>query len=131
MIRRQEIHQCEEVGLGQHRKDFGECVLTASPCIEPVVDDGYAVTSTQGPGGTGSPVITPIAPPYAVTVSPATQTDGGKPGSVVTDMVTLRNIGFKSDLDLPAFVAQAELKPVSVDKVNVPRIWTLVTCVKD
>jgi len=40
------------------------------------------------------------------------------------------HIGFKSDLDLPAFVAQADLKPVSIEKVNVPRIWSLVTCVK-
>jgi phosphatidylethanolamine/phosphatidyl-N-methylethanolamine N-methyltransferase len=41
------------------------------------------------------------------------------------------HIGFKSDLDLPAFLAQAELKPQSIQKVNVPRIWSLVTCVKD
>src|SRR6478672_11850396 len=41
------------------------------------------------------------------------------------------HIGFKSDLDLPAFLAQAELKPVSIEKVNIPRIWSLVTCVKD
>ena len=41
------------------------------------------------------------------------------------------HIGFKSDLDLPAFLAQAELKPVSIQKVNVPRIWSLVTCVKE
>ena len=41
------------------------------------------------------------------------------------------HFGFKSDLDLPAFLAQAELKPVSIEKVNVPRIWSLVTCVKD
>src|SRR3954447_16480954 len=40
------------------------------------------------------------------------------------------HIGFKSDLDLPAFVAQADLKPVSIEKVNVPKIWSLVTCVK-
>ena len=40
------------------------------------------------------------------------------------------HIGFKSDLDLPAFLAQAELQPVSIEKVNVPRIWSLVTCVK-
>jgi phosphatidylethanolamine/phosphatidyl-N-methylethanolamine N-methyltransferase len=40
------------------------------------------------------------------------------------------HVGFKSDLDLPAFLAQAELKPESIQKVNVPRIWTLVTCVK-
>jgi phosphatidylethanolamine/phosphatidyl-N-methylethanolamine N-methyltransferase len=41
------------------------------------------------------------------------------------------HIGFKSDLDLPAFLTQAELKPVSIEKVNLPRIWSLVTCVKD
>jgi len=40
------------------------------------------------------------------------------------------HIGFKSDLDLPAFLAQAEVKPVSIEKVNVPRIWSLVTCLK-
>jgi hypothetical protein len=40
------------------------------------------------------------------------------------------HIGFKSDLDLPAFLAQAYLKPVSIQKVNVPKIWSLVTCVK-
>jgi len=40
------------------------------------------------------------------------------------------HIGFKSDLDLPAFVAQTDLKPVSIEKVNVPKIWSLVTCVK-
>ena len=33
--------------------------------------------------------------------------------------------------DLPAFLAQANLQPVSIEKVNVPRIWSLVTCVKD
>jgi phosphatidylethanolamine/phosphatidyl-N-methylethanolamine N-methyltransferase len=41
------------------------------------------------------------------------------------------HIGFKSDLDLPAFIAQADLKPVSIEKVNVPRIWSLITCIKD
>ena len=41
------------------------------------------------------------------------------------------HIGFKSDLDLPGFLAQAELKPVSVQKVSFPRIWSLVTCIKD
>jgi phosphatidylethanolamine/phosphatidyl-N-methylethanolamine N-methyltransferase len=40
-------------------------------------------------------------------------------------------LGFKSDLDLPAFLAQAELNPISIEKVNVPRIWSLVTCTKE
>ena len=41
------------------------------------------------------------------------------------------HIGFKADLDLPAFIAQAELKPVSIEKVNIPRIWSLLTCIKE
>ena len=41
------------------------------------------------------------------------------------------HIGFKSDLDLSGFLAQAELTPISVEKVNIPKMWTLVTCVKD
>lgn len=41
------------------------------------------------------------------------------------------HIGFKSDLDLPGFLAQADLQPISIEKVNRPRIWSLVTCIKD
>jgi phosphatidylethanolamine/phosphatidyl-N-methylethanolamine N-methyltransferase len=40
------------------------------------------------------------------------------------------HIGFKSDFDLPAFLAQTDLRPVSIEKVNFPRITSLVTCVK-
>ena len=40
------------------------------------------------------------------------------------------HIGFKSDLDLPAFLAQADLQPISIEKVNFPRIWSLVTAIK-
>jgi phosphatidylethanolamine/phosphatidyl-N-methylethanolamine N-methyltransferase len=40
------------------------------------------------------------------------------------------HIGFKSDLDLPGFLAQAALEPISVQKVSFPRIWSLVTCIK-
>jgi len=41
------------------------------------------------------------------------------------------HIGFKSDLDLPGFLEQADLRPVSVQKVSFPRIWSLVTFIKD
>lgn len=41
------------------------------------------------------------------------------------------HIGFTADLDLPGFLEQADLNPVSIEKVNVPKIWTLVTVVKD
>ncbi len=40
------------------------------------------------------------------------------------------HIGFKADLDLDGFLAQASLTPMSIEKVNVPRMWTLVTCEK-
>lgn len=41
------------------------------------------------------------------------------------------HIGFKSDLDLDRFLDQAGLEPVSVEKVNFPRLWSLVTCVTE
>jgi phosphatidylethanolamine/phosphatidyl-N-methylethanolamine N-methyltransferase len=41
------------------------------------------------------------------------------------------HIGFKSDLDLPAFLAQADLRPQSIEKVNTPKIWSLLTMVKE
>lgn len=41
------------------------------------------------------------------------------------------HIGWRADLDLSAFLAQAELKPISIEKVNIPRIWSLVTCVPE
>ena len=41
------------------------------------------------------------------------------------------HIGFTADLDLPGFLEQAELKPVSLEKVNIPKMWTLITVVKD
>jgi phosphatidylethanolamine/phosphatidyl-N-methylethanolamine N-methyltransferase len=40
------------------------------------------------------------------------------------------HIGFKADLDLPGFLAQANLRPISIEKVSFPRIWSLVTCIK-
>jgi phosphatidylethanolamine/phosphatidyl-N-methylethanolamine N-methyltransferase len=40
------------------------------------------------------------------------------------------HIGFKADLDLPAFLAQADLQPQSIEKVNIPKIWSLVTTIK-
>src|SRR4051812_38341680 len=40
------------------------------------------------------------------------------------------HIGFKADLDLPAFVTQAEMQPQSIEKVNFPKLWSLVTVIK-
>jgi phosphatidylethanolamine/phosphatidyl-N-methylethanolamine N-methyltransferase len=41
------------------------------------------------------------------------------------------HVGFKADLAMPAFLTQAGLRPVSVEKVNFPRIWFLITCIKE
>jgi phosphatidylethanolamine/phosphatidyl-N-methylethanolamine N-methyltransferase len=41
------------------------------------------------------------------------------------------HIGFKSDLDLPGFLAQADLRPRSIEKISISRLWSLVICIKD
>ena len=41
------------------------------------------------------------------------------------------HIGFKMDLDLPGFLAQTGLRPISIEKVSVPRLWSLVICNSD
>jgi len=41
------------------------------------------------------------------------------------------HIGFTADLDLHGVLAQAALRPLSIEKVSFPPIWSLVTCTKD
>jgi phosphatidylethanolamine/phosphatidyl-N-methylethanolamine N-methyltransferase len=41
------------------------------------------------------------------------------------------HIGFTADLDMDGFLEQAELTPFSIEKVNVPKMWTLITVIKD
>ncbi len=65
--------------------------------VKTITNDGIAVTSAQGPGTTGSPFITPIAPPYSVSLAPAAQTDGGRVGTNVDYKLTLTNLGFNAD----------------------------------
>ena len=40
-------------------------------------------------------------------------------------------IGFRTDLSLQWLLAGAGLRPTAVSAVNVPRIWKLVTCIKE
>ena len=40
------------------------------------------------------------------------------------------HIGFTADLDLHGVLAQAQLQPLSIEKVSFPPIWSLVTCEK-
>jgi hypothetical protein len=65
--------------------------------VKSIVNDGFKVRSAQGPFATGSPTVTAIAPPYSVTMGPASQTDGARPGKTVTYPVTLKNLGYKTD----------------------------------
>jgi len=41
------------------------------------------------------------------------------------------HVGFKADLAMSPFLARAGLRPISIEKVNFPRIWSLITCVKE
>ena len=42
-----------------------------------------------------------------------------------------RRVGFRADLDLKAFLGQARLNPSRIERVNRPRLWSLVTCVNE
>jgi len=65
--------------------------------VKAIVNDGYDATSAEGPSTTGSPRVTVIAAPYAVSVSPTSQTDGARAGQSATYPVTITNRGFNSD----------------------------------
>jgi phosphatidylethanolamine/phosphatidyl-N-methylethanolamine N-methyltransferase len=41
------------------------------------------------------------------------------------------HVGFRLDLDLTEFLEQAQLRAASVERVNFPPMWSLVTCIKD
>jgi uncharacterized repeat protein (TIGR01451 family) len=65
--------------------------------VTSITNDGLAVTSAEGPGATGSPVVTSIAPAFAMSVAPAATTDGGRAGTNVTYIVGVTNHGYSSD----------------------------------
>jgi len=65
--------------------------------VKSIVNDGVVAKSAEGPSTTGSPATTPIAPPYAVSLSPATQTDGARAGSSATYHVFVKNLGSTTD----------------------------------
>jgi uncharacterized repeat protein (TIGR01451 family) len=65
--------------------------------VTSIVNDGVVAQTTDGFFTTGSPVVTPLAPPYALSLSPATQTDGGKVGTSVPYTLTIENDGFNAD----------------------------------
>ncbi|MEO6714945.1 MAG: hypothetical protein ABIM89_16175 [Mycobacteriales bacterium] len=68
-----------------------------SSTVTQIVNDKIEVASAQGASTTGSPHTTPIAPPRAVALTPASQTDGNKVGSSVDYPVHIRNLGYLAD----------------------------------
>jgi uncharacterized repeat protein (TIGR01451 family) len=70
---------------------------TLPASVTAIVDDGIIVKSDQGVDATGSPHSTPIAPPRAVTISPAAQTGGAKVGESATYTEQLSNEGYLPD----------------------------------
>ncbi len=67
------------------------------PPVKSIINGGLTVTSAQGIGTTGSAHVTPIAPPYAVSVTPASQSDGAAVGGSVTYPFHITNLGFNAD----------------------------------
>jgi photosystem II stability/assembly factor-like uncharacterized protein len=65
--------------------------------VASIVNDGIVVRSAEGPGATGSPRVTPIAPPYGLTLAPATTRGGARAGTPVTYRLTVTNRGYQSD----------------------------------
>ena len=41
------------------------------------------------------------------------------------------HFGFRMDLELADLLREAELRPTSIERVNLPPLWTLVTCTKN
>lgn len=71
--------------------------LNLASTVTSIVDDGVQVRSAQHDSVSGSPTITPIAPPFAVSISPSAQTGGARTGSTQSYTETVKNLGFKTD----------------------------------
>ncbi|HEY3085146.1 MAG TPA: hypothetical protein VGK28_06770, partial [Candidatus Dormibacteraeota bacterium] len=65
--------------------------------VTSIVNDGYRVTDAQGQKVYGSPTVTKIAPPFAVSISPAAQTGGAQSGGSQTYTLTVKNLGYNTD----------------------------------
>ena len=62
-----------------------------------ITNDNFVVSSDQGAGATGSPYRVTLAPANSVQVTPASQTDGARPGQQVTYLLAVKNLGFTTD----------------------------------
>ena len=65
--------------------------------VTAIVNDGMKATANGGFFTTGSPFVTNIAPPFAFSLAPATQRDGGRINTSVPYTVKITNLGFNAD----------------------------------
>jgi len=65
--------------------------------VSSITNDGMQASATGGFSVTGSPVVTPIAPQFAVSAAPASQTGAAHAGSSVNYTVGITNLGYTPD----------------------------------
>ncbi|TMC53219.1 MAG: DUF11 domain-containing protein [Chloroflexi bacterium] len=66
--------------------------------VKSIVNDGTLVHYSGGGNAiTGSPTVTPIAPPHAVSISPASQTGGAHVNQSQSYTETVKNLGYQTD----------------------------------
>jgi len=65
--------------------------------VKSIVNDGFRADASGGFYTTGSPVVSSISDPYAVSATPATQTTGAKVGNSVDYFVHVTNLGYNTD----------------------------------
>ena len=66
--------------------------------VTSIVNDGIKIRYAQSTKTiSGSLATTPIAPPFAVSLSPASQTGGARTGSSQTYTETVKNLGYQTD----------------------------------
>ncbi len=65
--------------------------------VKAIVNDGITVRSHEGPGTSGSPHSTPIAPAHLVTIAPASGLEGAKVGTSATFIEQVTNKGYQTD----------------------------------
>jgi uncharacterized repeat protein (TIGR01451 family) len=84
--------------------DAGSQTVTMTVRISSNVANGSTITnqnfmtsSAQGQKATGSPYPVVLAPPYDLSLSPTSQTDGAKAGSAITYTESVKNLGYNND----------------------------------
>jgi uncharacterized repeat protein (TIGR01451 family) len=65
--------------------------------VSSITNDGMQASATGGFSVTGSPVVTPIAPQFAVSAAPASQTGAAHAGTSVDYTVGVTNLGYTPD----------------------------------